>query len=200
MIETFSPKWFYINKLDDKNQKEVNNLFKKFIKNDNNFGQPSGWNCNVKTSFQHPNNIQAPWDQFLDITKPRFNEFLNEIGFHKNAEIQTKEIWANKYRRGDSQEYHTHSTCDCNLSMVYFHTVNEDDHCKFVFYNNDRDNYQLSGLSDVLSIPNAHCEPIIEQGGILIFPSFYPHLVSPHRGRRERITFSANFNIRAKKI
>ena len=38
-------------------------------------------------------------------------------------------------------------------------------------------------------------KPKVSQGDVLFFPSHYPHLVSPHRGTRERITFSANFKV-----
>ena len=37
--------------------------------------------------------------------------------------------------------------------------------------------------------------PDVKQGDVIIFPSHYLHLVSPHRGTKTRITISANFNL-----
>ena len=196
MIEVFSPKWYHIGKLEEEKQKQVDELFKDFINNDNNFAQPPVWNCNLKSSFQHANNSTASWDQWLEIIRPQFNEFVEEIGCLQEIEILPQEAWINKYRPGDSQELHTHCTPNTNISMVYFHTINKNDNCQFKFYNQEYNDYQLTGLSDLLKLPvSQNTIPKIEQGNIIFFPSFYPHLVSPHRGTSDRVTFAANFYI-----
>ena len=196
MIEVFSPKWYYINKLEEEKQNKVSELFKDFIDDDSNFKQPPAWNCNIQCSYQHENNSKAPWDAWLEIVRPQFDNFIEEVGCLQDIEILPQEAWVNKYLPGDSQEYHNHCTPNTNISMVYFHTVNEDDNCKFKFHNGEHGEYQLTGLSDLIKIPNTqYTEPKIEQGSIIFFPSFYPHLVSPHRGTKQRITFAANFYI-----
>ena len=45
--------------------------------------------------------------------------------------------WVNKYDPGDSQEIWNICDSQCNLSMVYFHTLNNDDGCQFKFCNTD---------------------------------------------------------------
>ncbi len=196
MIEVFNPKWYYIDKIEEEKQQEINELFKEFIDNEDNFAQPPAWNCNLQCSYQHKNNSQAPWDKWLEIMRPQFDKFVDSIGAKQDIEILPQEAWVNKYNPGDSQEMHNHCTPNTNISLVYFHTINDDDDCNFKFYNNEHGDYQLTGLSDVLKMPvSQNTMPKVESGSVIYFPSFYPHLVSPHRGTKTRITFAANFYV-----
>jgi len=103
--------------------------------------------------------------------------------------------WVNKYNPGDSQETHDHCDPTNNLSMVYFHTLNDDDGCVFKFVNNEHGHLTSQGLG-VLNTPSQPMTvPDVKQGDVIIFPSHYLHLVSPHRGTKTRITISANFNL-----
>ena len=76
MIEVFSPKWYYINKLEEEKQNKVTELFTDFIDDDSNFKQPPAWNCNIQCSYQHENNSKAPWDAWLEIVRPQFDNFI----------------------------------------------------------------------------------------------------------------------------
>jgi len=194
-INLFSPSWYYLNELELQEQQEISELFKDFIDNDDNFAQPSSWDHNVKASYYHKNNANAPWAKWLDIIEPQINNFLKDVGTTHPVEVIPKEVWVNKYRPGDSQEYHQHCTPTTNISLVYFHTLNKDDNCNFQFHNGSSE-YQLTGLSDLLHIPNVqYTIPETKQGSVIIFPSFYPHLVTTHRGTKQRITFAGNFRI-----
>ena len=60
-VEMFAPAWYYVGDVNEEYQKRIEDLFKPFISNDDNFSDAVGWNCNVQTSFQHANNGSAPW-------------------------------------------------------------------------------------------------------------------------------------------
>ena len=50
------------------------------------------------------------------------------------------------------------------------------------------------GLGDVFNLPTGFAiEPKIKQGSLVIFPSFYPHYVTPNNSDHERVTVSGNF-------
>jgi hypothetical protein len=195
-IQVFCPKWYYQGQLSEENQTEVRDLFSDFLSNSDNFAQPETWKCNVTSSFQTEGNMNAPWDKFMNIMKPSFDELIDQTGALQEIQVLIENAWANKYNPGDSQEYHDHCTPSSNLSMVYFYELNDDDGCEFVFYNGEHAPYKLSGLADTIMCPvEMVTKPKVSQGDVLFFPSHYPHLVSPHRGTRERITFSANFKV-----
>jgi hypothetical protein len=171
-------------------------MFENFISDGENFQQPKTWNCNVQSSWEKFSGSAGPWDEWISIINPIWGEFIETMGTKCNVDVLFKDGWINKYNPGDSQEMHEHCGPDCNLAMVYFHTINDDDGCQFQFCNTEHSSYQMQGLSDVLKIPVFPLSiPEVSQGDILIFPSHYYHLVSPHRGTKTRITFSLNFEI-----
>ena len=195
-LQIFCPKWYFQSSLTDDAIKQTNELFDEFVKNDENFHQPPMWNCNVQSSWERTPESKGPWTEWVNIIKPVWNEFLETVGARCNIEVVPQNAWVNRYDPGDSQEMHDHCTPSSNLSMVYFHTLNDDDGCEFMFYNTEHAAYQMQGLSDTLQSPTQPTtKPSVRSGDILIFPSHYHHLVSPHRGTKTRITFSLNFQV-----
>lgn len=194
-IQVFCPKWYYTTQLDRTQQDEIVELFKEFIDDRTKFTQPN-WNCNVLSTFQTEANKEAPWDEFLRLLKPHFDEFVDQVGTRQNIEILVEDAWINKYSFGDSQEFHDHCLPTVNLSMVYFYSVPPDTTSKFKFYNTEHAPYQMSGLSQTLNAPSEQLTvPETTEGTLLLFPSHYGHLVSPHRSEHQRITISMNFKV-----
>lgn len=195
-IEVFCPKWYFHTILSQDLQDKTNKLFEDYLADESKFGQPSEWACNVASTWQKTSESEGPWLEWLPLLKPAFDQFMDEVGRACDLEIQPQNAWANKYNPGDFQEFHDHCTPTSNISMVYFHTINEDDNCQFRFYNTEHAAYRMQGLSDTIRVPvNHQTTPEVVQGGLLLFPSHYPHFVTPHRGTKTRITFSMNFLI-----
>ena len=196
-IQVFNPKWYFQSRLGPRSQLIVDELFREYISNENNFRQPEDWNCIVQTSWSNKPDDSAPYGEWLDVIRPIFDKFIEEVGAKTDIEILPMNAWVNKYNPGDSQETHDHCDPSNNLSMVYFHTLNDDDGAEFAFYNVEHAAYQMQGLSDTVKSPTQQTTvPKVVEGDIIIFPSHYHHLVSPHRGTKTRITFSLNFQIR----
>ena len=195
-LYSFNPKWYFHSSLSVDNQQITQKLFDKFISDGENFYQPKSWNCNVQSSLGKSDELSSPWKKWMPIIDLVCGEFVDTIGTYCPVEILFRDGWINKYNPGDSQEMHEHCDSQSNLSMVYFHTLNDDDGCQFKFCNTDYASYQMQGLSNTLKLPSdAFTIPEVSQGDFLIFPSHYYHLVSPHRGTKTRITFSLNFRI-----
>ena len=184
-IQVFNPKWYYISEFTEDQQSAVREYFSDFLSNEKTFQQPKYWACNVRSSYQNPGNNDLPWQKWLDTMKPYFDEFVDQVGAQQNIEIMLEEAWVNKYMPGDSQEVHDHCTPTCNISMVYFYQLNEDDECEFRFYNDDHKFFQLSGLSDTLNIPSEHfTTPKVKTGTLLMFPLIiitWLHLTVAHK-------------------
>lgn len=195
-INYFCPKWYSHHHLKDEEINKINLLFDDYINNLKNFENPKNWECNVKSSLYLDSNEDEIWRNLFTIFQPYLIELIKESCFQKEIKVYPVEMWVNKYDRGDFQEYHDHCSRDSNLSMVYFHQLNEDDGCKFQFYNDMHQLYKLSGLDNIFNLDGiSHAfVPNISRGSIIFFPSNYIHSVSLHKGSKTRITFSANLN------
>ena len=196
-IQVFSPKWFFQDQLSTEDQQKTRELFSDFVNNDDNFGQPRGWSCNVKSSWGRENNTKELWHSWLKNLKPTMDRFVEVVGTKCDVDIIMDNSWANKYDIGDYQEVHDHSdSMRTNISMVYFYDIDDDD-VGFRFYNREHSTIKLLGIDEVLNTPDEQLTiPKVKDGDILMFPSHYLHLVSPHKGSKTRITFSANFKIK----
>ena len=194
-IQVFNPKWYFQSTLGQQAYQKTVDLFRDYIDDPSNFKQPDDWNCNVQTSWSNQPDESAPYGEWLDVLRPIFDKFIEEVGSNVDIQILPMNAWINKYNPGESQEAHDHCDPANNLSMVFFHTLNDDDGCAFKFINTEHQLYKSQGL-DILNAPSQQVTvPKVKSGDVLIFPSHYLHLVSPHRGTKTRITISANFNL-----
>ena len=196
-VQVFSPKWFFHDRLSEEDQQETKEMFSDSLNNEDNFQQPKGWSCNIRTSWMHENNTKELWNGWLKNLKPTMDRFVAEVGTKCDVDIIMDNRWANKYDIGNYQEVHDHSdSMRTNISMVYFYEIDEDD-VGFRFYNKEHSTIRLLGIDEVLNTPDEQLTiPKVKKGDVLMFPSHYLHLVTPYKGTNTRITFSANFTIR----
>lgn len=100
--------------------------------------------------------------------------------------------WANVNRRGDFNQLHTHP--GATWSGVYYVDPGEADPAApgtaIQLY--DPDPARANLFFPELSTANVLFKP--DPGLMILFPSYVPHAVPPHRGARERI--SVAFNVR----
>ena len=157
--------------------------------------QPREWNCSIQSSFETNTNMtDFSWDFFYDSIKPNLIEMHTELGGNPTLQFNMTEAWLNKYKRGDSQEVHTHIGGDnTTFSCAYFAQYANND-AKFIFYDPDQTKH-LGNYSKHYSTVNTWF-PDVQEGDIIIFPSWLHHQVDVHRSDTTRITVSANFQIK----
>ena len=157
--------------------------------------QPREWNCSIQSSFETNTNMtDFSWDFFYDSIKPNLIEMHTELGGNPTLQFNMPEAWLNKYKRGDSQEVHTHIGGDnTTFSCAYFAQYANND-AKFIFYDPDQTKH-LGNYSKHYSTVNTWF-PDVQEGDIIIFPSWLHHQVDVHRSDTTRITVSANFQIK----
>ena len=199
MIKYFNPKWYYQGKFSDEQVKRIDDLFSDWIEDDEKFGIPKDWQklCRV-TSSDRKQDLSPLWDEYLEILKPTQDEFLSQIDLKYDAELVCDNIWCNKYVKGDFQEVHNHCHPDYNIAMVYFHRCNGS---QFHFFDATWTENRTSGLDLIMNVPGKEVLQLeVEQGDVVLFPTHYPHFVSPNMDDDIRITFAGNFKMRRKHV
>ena len=188
-ICTLFPQFYYHGEVE-KHQQLKDKLLSELT--DDKLSQPKEWNCSVQSSFETDNNFS--WDYFYECIQPNLLDMHQQLNGnpHTNSIVMT-EAWLNKYERGDSQEVHTHIGADnCTFSCSYFAQYALND-ARFLFYDPDQTKH-LGNYSKHYSTVNTWF-PDVQEGDIIIFPSWLHHQVEPHRSDTTRITVSANFKV-----
>ena len=158
------------------------------------------WNCKIHTSLFEKYDID--YSTLIPYFKDEYKKFSEQINLKPHKYI-IPETWYNYYLDGYNQEYHDHvSQTNLDLySMVYFLKLN-DYHPKITFYNYT--NYhvfysskpqikQIYRSNDINhSIVSMHCTLDVNEGDLIIFPSWIPHGVFVQKNNDPRITISSN--------
>jgi len=147
------------------------------------------WDCTTKTTFN--TQPQYDWNVLLDKVK----DCLQQLPFCEPTQLNFQTPWLNVYQENDYQELHNHLGTDAFLSYCYFSKLPKDSG-QFRFYNEMHDKYCLSGFNKTLSLPHLGLTkwivPQVEEGDLIIFPSYLLHKVTMHKSNETRITASGN--------
>ena len=189
-ICTLFPQFYYHGEVEN-HQQLKDKLLSELT--DDKLSQPKEWNCSVQSSFETDNNFS--WDYFYECIQPNLLDMHQQLNGnpHTNSIVMT-EAWLNKYGRGDSQEVHTHIGADnCTFSCSYFAQYALND-ARFLFYDPDQTKHLGEFSKHYSGVVNTWF-PDVQEGDIIIFPSWLHHQVEPHRSDTTRITVSANFKV-----
>jgi len=153
--------------------------------------QNKEWYSRVSTS-RNTNGKEYDWKPFLNMISPLFKQ----LPIKGTGKFIFDTPWMNVYEKGSYQEVHSHAQM-AELSYVYFHTLsNHKDNGKFMFFNNDYYNWvrNITWDYDQLGLYQ-WIELNVEQGDLIIFPSWFLHQVSEHKSDDTRITISGNVQV-----
>ena len=146
------------------------------------------WNCNTKSLSVDASLLVPNLSSILE-------EFCVEI--NENLDFSIKGSWLNFYDKNDFQEIHGHTMDGTQLSLVYFVQYNPKDDGEFYFFHKNYSDRELSGLYPILNKYPAMMSnwyPTVNEGDVLIFPSYLLHGVKPHMSDTKRITLAVNFS------
>tara|TARA_R100000005_G_scaffold96280_1_gene82043 strand:+ start:732 stop:1352 length:621 start_codon:yes stop_codon:yes gene_type:complete len=193
-LKLFKPCFYGHGSLREGHVKKIDRLFKDYLDNEDNFKEDPGWSCKLKTSFASEQAARHPgWKTFHPLLIHYFKPFVDQI-HGPDAIITPLGYWCNKYEPGDSQEIHDHTGPEAQISLVYFHSVSEENKCDFVFYDETDSPFSMSDFGAKHKFPcYGNDKPKVKSGDFIVFPSHYPHYVTTHKGTGTRITFSANY-------
>jgi len=178
-------------------------LVHKITENSQYLKIPDHWTTNkVKTSFdEEPEGLELFYEGsfYQDLLMKKYLLCMNEI-FDKEHQLHIPRIWYNFYNDGEYQEKHDHlgtPLTPCHFSCIHFLSFNSEEHLPPQFVDPLS---QLRNLSVELdrSEYGEVCSPNVEEGDLLVFPSYLTHFVLPcNKTDYPRITLS--FNIRVMK-
>ena len=188
-ICTLFPQFYYHGEVEN-HQQLKDKLLSELT--DDKLSQPKEWNCSVQSSFETENNFS--WDYFYECIKPNLLDMHQQLKGNPLHQFTMTEAWLNKYGRGDSQVVHTHIGADnCTFSCSYFAQYALND-ARFLFYDPDQTKHLGEFTKHYSGVVNTWF-PDVQEGDIIIFPSWLHHQVEPHRSDTTRITVSANFKV-----
>jgi len=198
-IELFPITVFKAKVRDNKAIKKL--LCPRIIENSESLTIPSDWiTSKIKTSFDgEPQGSELFYNDspYLNFVSERYFECMESI-FDKQFQYIINKIWYNVYRDGEYQEEHDHlgnTFHQSHFSCIHFLSYNKEEHRPPEF----RDPLsQLRNLS--IEFETNRCgeiyTPIIEEGDLLVFPSYLVHRVLPcKKTEYPRITISFNIKV-----
>lgn len=176
LIDLF-PIPLYIGKVKEHEQiKEI------VCKNIVDFGTPKSWNCSVNSSFGQPNSWLY---DIASLYQDNYQEYFSSVNV--TANVRVHDIWYNHYTINQFQEKHHHLPCD--ISCIHYIKLHPN-HFGTTFVNPCS---LLNSSNKLLSLKSPHVyTPYVEEGDIIIFPSYMEHFVKKQEIDEERITISWN--------
>ena len=179
-VEAF-PTLLYRYHLED--QDPIKARVEEFYK-DNKFQEntPDQWNCNLFTSY---GSGKFPIGECLDAFTPTLDEFQTESQSYGNMILT--DLWLNVYESQNWQEKHIHSPGQ--WSGVYYVHFDPNEHKATNFY------HPCETLLATAGITQNTLVPWVQEGDMIIFPSWLEHAAPMNKSSKMRSTISFNFFI-----
>ena len=143
---------------------------------------PEQWNCNLFTSY---GSGKFPIGECLDAFTPTLDEFQTESQGYGNMILT--DLWLNVYESQNWQEKHIHSPGQ--WSGVYYVHFDPNEHKATNFY------HPCETLLATAGITQNTLVPWVQEGDMIIFPSWLEHAAPMNRSSKMRSTISFNFFI-----
>ena len=185
----------------DNNDQLKKLLSSNIIQNSQHLNIPDNWFTNkLKTSFKNePKGMELfnKDSHYLKILTEKYSICINKI-FDKEFLIDITKVWYNVYTDGEYQEEHDHFNGPFNqthFSCIHFLSFNSEEHYPPVFCDPIS---QLRSLSLEFESNDYRTKyiPEIEEGDLLMFPSYLNHFVLPcKKTNYPRITISFNIEV-----
>ena len=175
----------------DENEKIIDEIMKHGRNTDCNTNPE--WNAKVSQILSDSHIIKEI--KFLSFFKNKIENYISRIPNCKGLTLCIPpyfkpDLWINIYKKGDYQGAHRHIYPNyIKYSLVYFAKYNPDTDAKLMFGNPNTT--ELILMSDELKIIEKKFIPVNE-GEVILFPSYLPHCVEKHESDTERITISGN--------
>jgi hypothetical protein len=165
--------------------KRHNEIKKYILERVKEYGTPSSWNCSVNSSFGQDNS----W--LYDLTElytNNYDEYFQQ--FNLRCDMHLIDIWYNEYMKSQYQERHHHLPAD--ISCIHYIKLHSS-HYGTTFINP----YYLHNASNTLmNHKSPHTfTPYVEEGDIVIFPSYLEHFVRVQNVDHQRVTLSWNYRL-----
>ena len=179
-IEAF-PTLFYRYHIDDHDPIKVR-VEEYYKENKFQSSVPDQWNCDLFTSY---GSGKFPIGECLDAFTPTLDEFQTESKSYGNMILT--DLWLNVYETQHWQEKHIHSPGQ--WSAVYYVHFDPNEHKATNFYHPNETLLATAGITSNTLVP------WVQEGDMIIFPSWLEHSAPMNKSSKMRSTISFNFFI-----
>ena len=142
---------------------------------------PDQWNCDLFTSY---GTGTFPIGECLDAFTPILDEFQTDAKAYGNMILT--DMWLNCYESQNWQEKHIHSPGQ--WSGVYYVHFDPNEHKATNFY------HPCETLLATAGITSNTLVPWVQEGDMIIFPSWLEHAAPMNKSSKLRSTISFNFS------
>jgi uncharacterized protein (TIGR02466 family) len=192
----FSP-FYYKSKVTDHEKIKtslIDHIQTQHTKNPNN--QPESWSCKVHTT-------QSKFDLKLFSIKEFYQKdvikFIDDLKVPASIEVSISDIWFNAYKKGQWQESHHHyGKQSVYFSAVHFLKYDKELHPPLIFNNMNRLLFTPCNIGRSTSLDYWDLDKVVdvEEGDVIIFPSFIEHQVNVQESDELRSTISFNIELK----
>ncbi len=142
-------------------------------------------------------------NEWVDYYTPTIQKFLIKAGFNQNKQWATDvDLWYNVGIKGSYQEEHDHQGGypSCTYAAIHYLIYDPQEHEPTAFYNPIHQNFlrnmhPCNGDDMPTDWQTPDYKPQVEEGDLLIFPSYLRHAVPFQRSDQPRATIALNLTI-----
>lgn len=170
--------------------KEAYNIQNKFPK------IATSWNCSTYNSLNLCNLLD---NKIFNVVTTELIKIVEEFTVYhgiKNKEVICTDAWINIAKPGDYQEYHIHP--NNHFSLVFY--IKTQENCGNIIFKNIATNYDMFPLpveKNECCLPTfPSCSYTPENGKVLCFRSYLPHMVEINKSAEDRISLALNLVVR----
>ena len=184
------------------NHKEIKHKFtEEILPRLQNLPGPNNIGLNLYSDyFPGLDRLDSKWKNFYSQLS---SQFLKKAGFNQNKEWTVDiDLWYNVGFKGSFQEEHDHmgGFPGCQYSAIHFLIYDPREHEPTRFYNPIhhtflRNMHPCNGEDMPIDWQTPHYVPQIQEGDVLIFPSYLKHSVPYQKSDKLRATIALNFTI-----
>jgi hypothetical protein len=152
------------------------------------YPKPKQW----ETERVHSSFGKEPRDQVVGTMPPAYQRLLRQFIAVNNPSIQ---LWHSVYwTREEYQERHHH--IPCHMSFIHFLAFDKNEHRPPLFYDPAR---MIKAYCEHYGLPPAYfnegAQIEVEEGDVLVFPSYVEHSVPAGKYTKPRVTVSMNVTL-----
>lgn len=166
---------------------------REYEKDSSTFKDP--WDFDIFTTYGR--DVDFSWQEILPFYIKNIEEMARELNV--SGAVGINNAWLNAYKKGQSHDLHDH--LPSQFSAIHYVKYDSNLHTPTIFVNPYRQvsissapRYDTSDMSKVPPMWGPQSFLNVEEGDIVIFPSFFEHKVAKQSSDEMRVTLSFNFS------
>jgi len=164
--------------------------------------EPNGGSQSIFTDYIPGTGAMVNWKFIHSLFLPDINKALTHIGFNMNDWNLRQRSWYNFSTDNQNEWKHDHVGGSSTINWSYVHYTHlEEEDAGTIFFNPDNQNLRsFCPTKDLAYLPNLYLhereQPKVEEGDIILFPSWLKHSSPAHKENKLRVTIATNLMLK----